>query len=207
MSTKCLWKYCMPSVKQKPKDCIESFNPSKECVHDPWKGWRITWNPSTLPRTMSAILRRVQVLRAIFNPLKDCVILRRVEGSRVWSLEGSRDCAILRRVEDCVQSFNPSKDCICNPLKGWRLRAVQSFNYSKHCTIVRRVEGPCVILQPFEALRSRSLEGLKDCVRSFKPSKHCICNPWKGWRIARNPSTLRRTTSAILSNPSTLVNW
>ena len=115
------------------------------------------------------------------------MILRRVERSHVWS-------------------FIPSKDYIHNPWKSRRTALI----------VLRRIEGLCVILQPFQELWTQSFEGLKDCMQSFNPSKDCMMlwrveglqmqsfeglkdhtrsfNPWKDCKEwLHNPSTIWMT--------------
>ena len=134
-----------------------------------------------------------------------CTICSLLTGSCVQSFN-------LRRIEGPhMQSFNPSKDCICDPCNGWRIacnpwkgwRTTWSFEWLKdhmkssnpskdhacNPSTLRRTMN--MILQPFQGLRTipQPFEGLQ--TQSFNHSKDCKRNPSNGWRITYNPSTIR----------------
>ena len=95
-----------------------------EGLCNPSKGWRITHNPSTRRRIIFIIL-------GSFNPSKDYIIFRRVEGLHV-----------------ILQPF----EGLCNHWKGWRITHNPSTRRRITFIILERVEGLHVTLQPFKGL-------------------------------------------------------
>ena len=85
------------------KEHMQHYNQTFEGLCDPLKSWKTIRNPSN-------------------ESSNDIAILRIVEGLRLWSFEGLKDCIqsfnllknyfIIRRVEGLDR---PSKDCECNP--------------------------------------------------------------------------------------------
>ena len=89
-------------------------------------------------------------------------ILQLFQGLWMQSFEG---------LKDCTRSFNPSKDCECDPSTlrriAWSLIPLE--DYECNPSTLRRVEGLLTTLQPFEGSHFWSFEGLKDHMHSFNP--------------------------------------
>ena len=150
---------------------LQPFDPSKDCMilrrvvgshscsFNPLKDFaviqRVEWSPVILQLVDG--LGILQPFELLCHAWKDWRITCDPSTRRriTWSLEGWKDH---------VQSFKPSKDYECNPSKGWRIAWSLdglkdygwSFNPSKNCIILRRVEGSCVIRQPYQWLQTKS---------------------------------------------------
>ena len=103
---------------------VSSFEGLKDWIQNTSKGWRIEF----------VVLQRVEVL---------CEILGRDEGLLLHSFEG---------LKHHMLSFNPSKDDEWNVRKVWRIMCNLSTLTRITKSFLRRVDGLCVILQPFEGL-------------------------------------------------------
>ena len=116
-----------------------------------------------------------------------------------------------------MRSFEGLKDHICNPSKDWRIMWNPLILRIIAFTILWRIEGLQVNLQPFEGLHMQSFNPSSDCTilrkvegwhivfrRTLRRIAH---NHRKDWRTTHSPSTLPRIMCSPSKDPSKDFTW